>query len=1069
MKYNKLLILSILLFYSNCKLFPVPDNTNTWFFYLFSNTNKLPPSVVSTNPNVGEENFDINRKIFITFKDKIKTNSSEPLQIYSGKTKISGKVEVDNKTLKFTPQTNFTKNSQLEVLVEKESITDLNNAPMSSDFSFIFETGGSVDTKAPYISKLSPSDGSKNVATNRIISIQFSEPIDSGTATDSNIELYLNDVKQEIEVLYSESNLQVKPLKGLSASSLYTLKIKTGIIDSAGNALGSEYSSSFQTGAEADTVAPSLVSLIPENGKTEVSTSQKGIIAVFSEDIDVQSLNQDSFQVLDSGVSPVNGSFIYLNNIIIFYPFKSLEAGVTYTVKVGRNLQDLAANPLDKEYNYSFSTVTSETSSAAVQINTFSLTSPASNITDGSTGIAINPSIKIYFSEIPDPNTIDASTVYIKDSSDISIPLSYSYEDNNKTLVLSPSSSFSYSTTYTLGLTTQIKSIAGSKLNIATTLSFTTMADPGTNTNTTTTTYTIGGTLSGLSGILVLQNNAGDNLSLTANGSFSFGTAVNSGSNYSVTVLTQPSGQTCTVSSGTGTATANVASVSVSCGTITYTIGGTISGLTGTVVLQNNLADDKTISADGNFTFATAINSGSSYSVTVKTQPTGQICSVTGGTGTATANVASVSLSCSTPAKFTALSGVAGVSTGAYGGSIVDSSGNIYVAARTSGNLDGQIKAGTADVAIIKYNSSGVKQWTKLIGAAGGETTAYGISADSSGNIYIGGFTGVSLNGQTKTGTSDMFIIKVDSNGNAIWTKLLGTSSVTARSRGITVDSSGNVYSTGDTTGSLGGNAFIGITFDGHIEKYDTNGNLLWIRQIGVAGATTYGIKIAVDSSGNAYVGGHTTGALDGEAKIGGQDAFIIKYDTDGNKLWTRLFGGSTYNTYGYGIITDSSGDIYLSGLAAANGSPGTLPSGSLPANPTFTGGGGGPMFLAKYNSSGTFQWANARGEDGYGIGIYGVAIDSGGFIYACGSGNYRQDGLILTDTHQLYLFKYNSSGAWQWTKTISIGGGFTTRNDGGCTSNSAGDIFMTGWTSGNLDGQTKTGTEDAFITNKLY
>ena len=95
----------------------------------------------------------------------------------------------------------------------------------------------------------------------------------------------------------------------------------------------------------------------------------------------------------------------------------------------------------------------------------------------------------------------------------------------------------------------------------------------------TTTTYTIGGTLSGLASgaTVVLSDNTSDSLSLTANGAFTFKTAVNAGSAYSVTVATQPSGQTCTVTGGSGTANANVTGVSVTCGAPGFTIGGTLS------------------------------------------------------------------------------------------------------------------------------------------------------------------------------------------------------------------------------------------------------------------------------------------------------------------------------------------------------------------------------------------------------------------------------------------------------------------------------------------------------------
>ena len=133
---------------------------------------------------------------------------------------------------------------------------------------------------------------------------------------------------------------------------------------------------------------------------------------------------------------------------------------------------------------------------------------------------------------------------------------------------------------------------------------------PGGNSGGTPTTYSIGGTVSGLSGTgLVLQNNGGDNLTVNSNGAFTFATKVNSGAAYAVTVATQPSGQTCTVATGSGTATANVTNVAVTCAATasTVTVGGTVSGLTGTgLVLQDNNGDDLPVASNGSFVFATA-------------------------------------------------------------------------------------------------------------------------------------------------------------------------------------------------------------------------------------------------------------------------------------------------------------------------------------------------------------------------------------------------------------------------------------------------------------------------------
>ena len=169
-------------------------------------------------------------------------------------------------------------------------------------------------------------------------------------------------------------------------------------------------------------------------------------------------------------------------------------------------------------------------------------------------------------------------------------------------------------------------------------------------------TYTIGGTISGLSGTgLVLQDNGGNNLTVSAGAtSFTFSTAIASGGAYSVTVLTQPSNptETCAVKSGgSGTvAGANITSVVVTC-VNAYTIGGTITGLTGTgLVLQNNGGNNLTISAGAtSFTFSTPIANASLYSVTVLTQPSNpaQYCAVINDRGGVNgANITNVAVSC---------------------------------------------------------------------------------------------------------------------------------------------------------------------------------------------------------------------------------------------------------------------------------------------------------------------------------------------------------------------------------------------------------------------------------------
>jgi 6-phosphogluconolactonase (cycloisomerase 2 family) len=167
--------------------------------------------------------------------------------------------------------------------------------------------------------------------------------------------------------------------------------------------------------------------------------------------------------------------------------------------------------------------------------------------------------------------------------------------------------------------------------------------------------YTIGGTVSGLSGSgLMLQDNGGDTLAVSAGATtFTFATAVQSGKAYAVTVSAQPTSpaQTCTVTGGSGTvAAANVTNVSITCVTGAVTVGGTISGLTASgLVLQDNGGDNLTVASGATtFTFATPVQTGAPYAVTVSTQPTGETCTVSGGSGTAGATaVTTVSIVCS--------------------------------------------------------------------------------------------------------------------------------------------------------------------------------------------------------------------------------------------------------------------------------------------------------------------------------------------------------------------------------------------------------------------------------------
>jgi len=109
-------------------------------------------------------------------------------------------------------------------------------------------------------------------------------------------------------------------------------------------------------------------------------------------------------------------------------------------------------------------------------------------------------------------------------------------------------------------------------------------------------------------------------------------------------------------------------------------------------------------------------------------------------------------------------------------GVATDSSGNVYVAGGTNGGLDGNTNAGNTDLFVVKYNSSGTKQWTKQLGTSSTDT-ANGVTTDSSGNVYVAGGTYGGLDGNTSAGVNDLFIVKYNSSGTKQWTNQLGSSS----------------------------------------------------------------------------------------------------------------------------------------------------------------------------------------------------------------------------------------------------------------------------------------------------
>jgi large repetitive protein len=229
--------------------------------------------------------------------------------------------------------------------------------------------------------------------------------------------------------------------------------------------------------------------------------------------------------------------------------------------------------------------------------------------------------------------------------------------------------------------------------------------------------FTVGGTVTGLAGSLVLQNNGGDDITLTADGTFAFPTTIASGAAYAVTVLAQPStpSQTCVITNDTGTVTsANVTSVSITCTTNSFKIGGTVSGLSGTgLVLQDNGGDDLTIAADGTFQFTTPVLSGTTFSVTVLTQPTtlSQTCTVTGGSGTVGgADVSSVMVDCTTD-RFT----ISGTISGLDGTVVLQNNGTNDLSVTSNGTFSFTTTVASGDPYAVTVLTNPTTPWQTCV------------------------------------------------------------------------------------------------------------------------------------------------------------------------------------------------------------------------------------------------------------------------------------------------------------------------------------------------------------------
>lgn len=357
-------------------------------------------------------------------------------------------------------------------------------------------------------------------------------------------------------------------------------------------------------------------------------------------------------------------------------------------------------------------------------------------------------------------------------------------------------------------------------------------------------------------------------------------------------------------------------------------------------------------------------------------------------------------------------------------GIALDGSGNVYIAGYFNGTASfntspaavNVTSAGGQDIFIAKYSNAGALEWVKRFGSTLNDE-AFAITASTGGEVlFTGMFRGTVAFGGTNlisAGTSsiDMVLAKMDASGNVFWAQK-GGGAGSDYGRAIAIDATGNAYITGDFSSSA---VFGSVTLTGEsssqdafFAKYDASGVLQWAKRGGGA-FPDFGTGIQADAAGNVY----TTGYFGGNSTFGtlsvthgaNYDAFIVKFDGNGNALWVKK-GGGAGTDYGKAICTDAAGNSYVTGYYEATATFGGTP---------LSNAGTTDIFVAYYNSGGDLVAVKGAGGTGGDQGN-GVAIDQAGEAYVTGifRGPATFSSTILqsnTNTVDLFVAKFGTTG----------------------------------------------------------
>ena len=362
----------------------------------------------------------------------------------------------------------------------------------------------------------------------------------------------------------------------------------------------------------------------------------------------------------------------------------------------------------------------------------------------------------------------------------------------------------------------------------------------------------------------------------------------------------------------------------------------------------------------------------------------------------------------------------------------IDAFGNVYLTGSTnsmlgiaSGGYQNTFGGGNNDAFLVKFDSDGNRLWATYYGG-NGDDVSINITTDAIGNVYLTGCTsspfGIASDGFQNTyggGAFDAFIVKFDPNGIRLWATYYGGIGYDVGAC-ITTDVVGNLYISGQTSGTSGiasvgfQNIYGGGIYDAFLVKFDTNGNRLWASYYGGTGDDR-GYSITTDDMENVYLTGYASSAS-GIASGGFQntysggmyDVFLVKFDANGNRLWATYYGGVD-DDRSYSVTTDATGNLYIAGntttaAGIASGGFQNIYAGWVDA------------FLVKFNAAGNRLWATyfggTNGEEGY-----KVTTDAASNVYFAGD-SYSDNGIAsggfqgtLEGEENMFVAKFDSAG----------------------------------------------------------